>query len=58
MHMSPKICVAVTDLSTIPLLPPQDEEYAHQLHSKLDPVLDVQRMYDQILAVSNICRSY
>ena len=53
MYVSSKMCVAVTDLSTIPLLPPQDEKYARQLHSKVDPVLDVQRIYDQILAVSN-----
>ena len=28
--------VAVTDLSTMPLLPPQDEEYARQVQRELD----------------------
>ena len=28
--------MAVLDLSTIPLLPPQDEEYARQLQRELD----------------------
>ena len=50
MYVSPKICV--TDLSTIPLLPPQDEAYARQLQSELDPVSDVKA--DQISAVSHI----
>ena len=33
-------CVAVTDLSTMPLLPPQDEEYARQLQRELDAMSD------------------
>ena len=32
--------MAVTDLSTMPLLPPQDEEYAHQLQSELYAISD------------------
>ena len=40
MYVSPKICVAVTDLSTMPLLPPQDEEYARQLQRELYTILD------------------
>ena len=34
-----QICVAVTDLSTIPL-PPQDEEYARQLQQELYAISD------------------
>ena len=36
------------------IFPPQDEEYAHQLQSELDPVLHVQDIYDQISSVSHI----
>ena len=45
--------VTVTDFSikTLPL--PQDEEYTCQLQSELDPVLNVQRIYEQISAVSH-----
>ena len=39
---------------TTALLPSQDEEYACQLQSEVDPVLDVQHIYDQISAVSHI----
>ena len=42
----------MTDLSTIPLLPPQDEEYARQLQRELDAVSDVEA--GQISAVSHI----
>ena len=38
--MCPKLYVSVTDLSTIPLLPPQDEEYARQLQRELDAMSD------------------
>ena len=50
----PKICVVVTDLSTIPLLPPQDEEYAHQLQRELDAMLDITESSEQTFAVSHI----
>ena len=39
MYVS-KIFVAVTDLSTMPLLPPQDEEYALQLQRELYAMSD------------------
>ena len=46
--------VTVTDLSTIPFLPPQDEEYARQLQSELYAMSDVQDRPGQISAVSHI----
>ena len=42
----------VTDLSTIPLLPPQDEEYARQLQSELYAMSDIPDRHGQISAVS------
>ena len=40
MYCLPKICAAVTDLSTISLLPPQDEKYARQLQHELYAMSD------------------
>ena len=48
------VFVAVTDLSTIPLLPPQDEEYARQLQSELYAMSDEPDRSDQTSAVSHI----
>ena len=44
----------MTDLSTMPFLPPQDEEYARQLQSELDAVSDVMDRSGQISTVSHI----
>ena len=40
MYVSSKLCVAVTDLSTMFLLLQQDEEYARQLQCELDAMSD------------------
>ena len=40
MSLNIKFCVAVTDLSTMSLLPPQDEEYARQLQHELNVISD------------------